>query len=74
MIGWTEIILWVCASGLLFAGFLRRLRSYRSLLWAPCGLARFTSAFPRPGNGLGQYLFGGSGQSARLPTELFGIA
>lgn len=56
------------------AGWIHALRPYRSLLWASAALALITSIYPRPGNALGQSLFSHTDSSARLPTELFGIA
>ncbi len=74
MIGWTT--LWILASALvlLLAGFIVRLRLYRSVLWGSSALLLISSLRPRPGNDLGQYLLGGAAESARLPSELFGIA
>ncbi len=74
MFGWTELVLWGATLALIAAGVPTRWRSYRSLLWASAALALITSAFPRPGNGLGQMLFGADAQSAHLPSEIFGIA
>lgn len=74
MIGWTEIWLWILAAALFGTGCVGAARRYRSLAWASAALALITSVYPRPGNTLGQYLFARSDSSARLPTELFGIA
>ena len=74
MIDWSEIVLWLGASVLLALGWILPLRQYRSLLWASSALALITSLLPRPGNALGQYLFGEAGKAGRLPNEIFGIA
>jgi small-conductance mechanosensitive channel len=74
VLGWVEIALW-CSAAALFAGsFARRVKPYRSLVRGGGILLLITSLLPRPGNALGQYLFGGASQAPRLPTELFGIA
>ena len=74
MLGWVEIALW-CSAAALFAGsFAGRMRPYRSLVRGSGILLLISSLLPRPGNVLGQYLFGNALQAPRLPTELFGIA
>jgi small-conductance mechanosensitive channel len=74
LLGWVEIALW-CSAVALFAGsFAGRMQPYRSLLRGAGILLLTTSLLPRPGNVLGQYLFGSALQAPRLPTELFGIA
>ena len=74
MFGWIEIALWCSAAALLAAGLAGRLRPFRSFLWGTGILLLITSLLPRPGNALGQYLFGGAARAPRLPSELFGIA
>lgn len=74
MVDWIGITLACAAVTLLCAGFLARLRPYRSLAWGACALLSITALLPRPGNGLGVYLFGGTASQSRLPTEVFGIA
>ncbi len=75
VLGWLEIVLWCAAAALLLlAHFSTRLRPYRSLVSGSGVLLLITSLLPRPGNALGQFLFGSASRGPRLPTELFGIA
>ena len=74
MFGWIEICLLLVAVTLFICGLTRPLRLYRALLWGSSALMLITALFPRHGNLLGQYLFGGLSGAPRLPMELFGIA
>jgi len=74
MFGWIEVALWVAAAAAIAASYASRLRPFRSFLWGSGILLLITSLLPRPGNALGQYLFGGTARAPRLPSELFGIA
>jgi small-conductance mechanosensitive channel len=74
MFGWIEVALWCTAAGVIAASFAGRLRPFRSFLRGSGILLLITSLLPRPGNALGHFLFGGSSNSPRLPSELFGIA
>jgi small-conductance mechanosensitive channel len=74
MYGWTEVSLLTAAILLAGCALLRGLKTWRSLLFGSSILAFITALFPRPGNVLGQYLFGMAAGAPRLPTELFGIA
>ena len=74
MLGWVEYLLWGAAAVLFAACFQRRLRPYRSFLCGSGMLLLISSLLPRPGNTLGQYLFGATAKAPRLPSELFGIA
>ena len=74
MFSWIEVTLWGLAAALFAASFVTALRPYRSFVWGSCVLLLITSMLPRPGNALGQYLFGNAAQAPRLPSELFGIA
>jgi len=74
MVGWIEICLLVGAAALLLCGAIPKVRSYRSLLWGGSFLLFISALFPRPGNGLSQYVFSGSAGTRRLPIEVFGIA
>lgn len=74
MIGWIEICLLVGAAVLFICGLTRRLRIYRALQWGSSVLLLSAAIFPRPGNWLGQHLFGGLSGAPHLPIELFGIA
>jgi small-conductance mechanosensitive channel len=73
--GWPGLSL-VAVAILLLTGraLIAALRPYRPLLLAGSVLALITAVYPRPGNPLGLYLFGGSGSPQRLPTEVFGVA
>ena len=74
MFSWMEVVLWLLATALFAASCATRLRPFRSFIWGSCVLLLITSMLPRPGNVLGQYLFGGPSQAPRLPSELFGVA
>lgn len=74
MIGWTETDFYIFAAALFACGLSRSLRLYRPLLWGSSVLMLITALFPRPGNPLGQYLFGKVSGTPRLPIELFGVA
>ncbi|HUN98365.1 MAG TPA: mechanosensitive ion channel family protein [Bradyrhizobium sp.] len=74
MFGWTEIFLLLAAVVLLLCGARAPLRPYRSLFWGGSILMLITALFPRPGNPLGQFLFGPNSAGLHLPPELFGIA
>src|ERR1035441_2710281 len=74
MFGWIEICLLLVAVTLFICGLTRPFRLYRALLWGSSALMLITALFPRHGNLLGQYLFGGLSGAPRLPMELFGIA
>jgi len=74
-VSWIGISLVVAAIvALLCGGLVAALRPYRPLLLAGSVLALITAIYPRPGNQLGLYLFGGSASAQRVPIELFGVA
>lgn len=73
-LGWVEIALLVVASALLICGLLSRFRAYRSLLWGSAMLMLITALFPRPGNGVGEYLFAATPTGLHLPLQLIGLA
>ena len=69
-----EIALLAVASALLFCGLLSRFRAYRSLLCGSAMLMLITALFPRPGNGIGEYLFAAAPTGVHLPLQLIGSA
>ena len=73
-LSWIENCLLGTAAALLFVGLLPKLRSYRSLLWGSGMLALITALIPRPGNGIGHYLFAAEPTGLHLPLQLFGLA
>ena len=73
MFGWTEICLFSAAAVLFICGMVPRLRPYRSVFGGGSALLLITALFPRPGNPLGQFLFGATSEGPHLPRELFGI-
>jgi small-conductance mechanosensitive channel len=73
-LGGIESSLLGVAAALIMIGMLRRFRTYRSLLWGSGVLALITALIPRPGNGIGQYLFDATQKGPHLPVELFGLA
>ena len=74
VLGWIEICLFVAAAVLVACGTIPKLRSYRALLWGGGMLMLITALIPRPGNGIGQYLFDRSAQGLHLSLDLFGVA
>lgn len=74
MAGWIEMSLWAGTLALLAVGSFAQLRPFRSLIWGGAALLLISSLLPRPGNGVGLYLFGADARDPRLPTELFGVA
>ena len=74
MIGWTESGFLAAALMLACSGVMRRFRFYRSLLLGSATLMLISAIYPRRGNVLGQYLFGGLPGTMRLPTDMFGVA
>jgi small-conductance mechanosensitive channel len=73
-LGGIEASLLGVAAALVMIGMLKRFRSYRSLLWGSGMLSLITALIPRPGNGIGQYLFAATQTGLHLPVELFGLA
>jgi len=73
-LGSIEVSLLGVAAALIMIGMLTRFRSYRSLLWGSGMLSLITALIPRPGNGIGQYLFAATQKGPHLPVELFGLA
>jgi len=73
-LGSIEVSLLGVAAALIMIGMLTRFRSYRSLLWGSGMLSLITALIPRPGNGIGQYLFATTQNGPHLPVELFGLA
>jgi small-conductance mechanosensitive channel len=73
-LGGIEACLLGVAVALVMIGMLKRFRSYRSVLWGSGTLALISALIPRPGNGIGQYLFGATQAGPRLPLELFGLS
>jgi small-conductance mechanosensitive channel len=74
MLGWTHLSLLAATLALLAAGAVPRLHLYRPLLWGGGTLTLITALSPRPGNGLGDYLFAGVAGGPHLPLELLGVA
>ena len=73
MFGWIEICLLSAAAALLLLRVLPYFRSYRPMSGGAGVLMLITALFSRPGNPLGQFLFGTTGSGPRLPPEVFGI-
>jgi small-conductance mechanosensitive channel len=73
-LGGIEAGLLGVAAALIMIGSLKRFRAYRSLLWGSGMLSLITALIPRPGNGIGQYLFAPTQPGPHLPVELFGLA
>jgi small-conductance mechanosensitive channel len=75
MYGWSVISLLCVALALAGAGLIRRLKTWRSLLFGS-GLLAFITALSLlgRGNAFGQYLFVTAAGSPRLPMEAFGTA
>jgi small-conductance mechanosensitive channel len=71
---WFVVALLSVAALMLAAGFLPRLRAYRSLLWVGAFLLVVAALFPGRGNELGQRLFGNVAGTSRVPSEIIGIA
>lgn len=69
---WLDVGLLITFAALLMAGFLRKLRLYRSLIWGGAGLALITALHPRPNNAVGAFLFGGASTSLVL-SEIFSV-
>jgi hypothetical protein len=74
MFGWNEILLLLGVLALLALALMRSFRPYRSLLGVGCAFLLITALFPRPGNPIGTFLFGGVPGGWHPPLELFGIA
>jgi small-conductance mechanosensitive channel len=73
MFSWIEICLISAAAALLVLRALPYFQSYRPLLRGGAVLFLITALFPRSGNPVGQFLFGGAGHGLQLPREFFGI-
>ena len=73
MFGLTEIGLLAAAVILVALGRIPRLKAYRRLLGGGGALFLVTALFPRPGNPLGQFLFGDSGGGPLLPRQVFEV-
>jgi small-conductance mechanosensitive channel len=73
MINGLEGILLLCAASLGAAAFIHGLRAYRSLLIGGGLLLVITAVYPRPGNQLGQLIFGSAVEGLSLPSEVFGV-
>jgi len=73
-LGAIEASLLGVAAALVMIGMLKAFRSYRSLLWGSAMLSLITALIPRPGNGIGQYLFTATQTGPHLPVQLFGLA
>jgi hypothetical protein len=74
VLGWIESGLMTFAVALLAGGLLSKFHTYRSLLWGTAMLVFITALFPRPGNGLGDYLFAAAPTGLHLPIQLIGVA
>ncbi len=74
MIGWIEILLLCVAAALAGCALLARLRAYRPLLFGGGALLLITALIPRPGNGIGAYLFDRSARGLHLSLDFFGVA
>jgi small-conductance mechanosensitive channel len=68
------MLLLLAATTLAIGGFLPRLRVVRRLIWGCAALSILTALYPRSGNGLATFLFGGPFDTPHLPSALFGIA
>jgi hypothetical protein len=55
---WFEGSLVLCSGALGAAAFAHKLRAYRPLLLGGGILLLITAVYPRPGNRLGEYVFG----------------
>jgi len=68
-----EICLLAAAAGMFLLRVLPYFRPYHPLIGGTAVLLAITALFPRSGNPLGEFLFGGNANSLRLPRELFGV-
>jgi small-conductance mechanosensitive channel len=74
MFGWFEILLLAVAVAFFLCGLVRSLHLYRPLFVGAGTLTLIFTLYPRPGNLLGQTLFGRMSAQPRLLVELFGVA
>jgi len=74
MFGWIEICLLVAASLLVLVRVLPYFQAYRPLFRGGYALLLITSAFPRPDNPIGEFLFGKTGRGLHMPIAVFEIA